>query len=191
MLILNDLLVDEAIFVREFVCDLSVCKGCCCIEGDSGAPITLDEMDNLERYFESAREYMSSDNIKAIEEQGFGVVDECGDLGTTLGPSKECAFVTHKDGMLMCAYERAFLDKKIPWRKPISCYLYPIRITQVGPYKAIKYHRWDICDCALANGEKLGVPCYKFLEDPITEAFGADFYAQLCEVAEAYLESRK
>lgn len=187
MIILNDVLVDEDIFLQKFVCDLSVCKGCCCIEGDSGAPIDLNEMDNLERYFYAAKEYMSPENIQAIEEQGFGVVDQEGDLGTTLGPSNECAFVTHKDGMLMCAYERAFLDKKIPWRKPISCYLYPIRVDRVGPYRAIKFHRWNICDCALVNGDKLGVPCYKFLEDPITEAFGADFYAQLCEVAEAYL----
>lgn len=188
MIILNDVLIDEDIFLKKFVCDLSVCKGRCCIEGDTGAPLTERELDMLEINYEAAKPYMSADNIKAVEEQGFGVIDEEGDLGTTLGPSKECAYVTHKDGLLMCAYERAFLDGKTKWRKPISCYLYPIRIDQVGPFKAIKFHRWDICNCALVNGDKLGVPCYKFLEDPITEAFGADFYAQLCEVAEAFLK---
>ena len=86
-----------------------------------------------------------------------------GDLCTALGPSKECAYVAHKDGMLMCAYERAFLEGKTKWRKPISCYLYPIRIDRQGPFKAMRLHRWDICDCAFANGQRLGVPVYKFL----------------------------
>lgn len=187
MIILNDVLIDEDLFLEKFVCDLSVCKGCCCVEGDLGAPVDPKEYDELERNYEAAKQYMSAENIKAVEEQGLVEIDPDGDPCTTLGPSKECAFVTHKDGMLMCAYERAFLEGKTKWRKPVSCYLYPIRIDQVGPFKAMKFHRWDICNCAIANGSKLGVPVYKFLEGPITEAFGADFYAQLCEVAEAYL----
>jgi len=191
MLIINDVLVDEDIFLQNFVCDLKACNGCCCIEGDSGAPLEEYELDLLEKYYSQAKSYLSPENARAVDKQGFGVVDEEGDLGTPLAPNKECAFVSRRGNMLMCAYERAFLDGKIPWRKPASCYLYPIRVDRVGPFKAIKFHRWSICNAALSNGNKLGVPCYKFLEDPITEYFGADFYRQLCEVGEEWLKSHK
>ncbi len=189
MLIINDVLVDEDIFLQNFACDLTVCKGRCCIEGDLGAPLEEKELDMLEKYYPMVRPYLSDDNIKAIEEQGFGIVDDDGDLDTPLAPSKECAFVTRKDGLLMCAYERAFLEGKTKWRKPASCYLYPIRVGKAGPYRTIKFDRWSICDCALVRGERLGVPCYKFLEDPISDVFGVEFYRQLCEVGEAWLKS--
>lgn len=191
MLIINDVLIDEDIFLQNFVCDLSSCKGCCCVEGDLGAPLDAKELDRLEKYYPKAKPYLSEENIKAIDQQGFGVVDHEGDLCTPLAESKECAFATHRDGILKCAYECAYLEGKIPWRKPVSCYLYPIRVGKAGPYRTIKFDRWSICNCALVNGDRLGVPCYKFLEEPIREVFGDEFYNQLCEIGEAWLRDRK
>jgi hypothetical protein len=191
MLIINDILIDEDIFLQNFVCDLSVCKGCCCVEGDLGAPLDPNEVPILEQFYPKVKRYLSEENRRAIEEQGFGVVDYAGDLDTPLAPNNECAYVTHRDGIVKCAYECAYLDGKIPWRKPASCYLYPIRVGKAGPYKTLKFDRWSICNCALVKGERHGVPCYKFLEGPLTEIFGADFYKQLCEVGEAWLKSRE
>ncbi|MBO4771783.1 MAG: DUF3109 family protein [Bacteroidales bacterium] len=190
MLIINDILIDEDIFLQNFVCDLRVCKGRCCIEGDLGAPLESKELDLLEKYYPKVKSYLSDENRKAIEEQGFGIVDDSGDLDTPLAPDRACAYVTRRDGILKCAYECAYLDGKIPWRKPASCYLYPIRVGKVGPYKTLKFDRWHICDCALIKGERQGVPCYKFLEGPLTDVFGEDFYRQLCEVGEAWLSNR-
>ena len=190
MLILNDVLIDEDIFLQKFVCDIKACKGECCIEGDSGAPLLEKELDDLERDFPFAKEYLEEKNIQAVEKQGFGVIDSDGDLGTPLVEGAECAYVTHQDGIAMCAYEKAFLEGKTSWRKPISCYLYPIRIDKVGPFKAIKFHRWHICKSAMRNGTQIGIPCYKFLQEPITQAFGKDFYKELCEVGKAYLKEK-
>lgn len=190
MIILNDVLVDEDIFLQKFVCDLDTCKGQCCVDGDSGAPLIEPELDKLEEFFPQAKEYLTQKNIEAVEQQGYGVIDSDGDLGTPLVDGAECAYVTHHNGMAMCAYERAYLDGKTTWRKPISCYLYPIRVGKAGPYRTIKFHRWHICRCAMQNGTNLGVPCYKFLKDPISTAFGEEFYKQLCEVGEAFLKSK-
>ncbi|MBQ2097100.1 MAG: DUF3109 family protein, partial [Bacteroidales bacterium] len=100
MLIINDILIDEDIFLQNFLCDLSVCKGRCCVEGDLGAPIEPQELDLLEKYYPKVKRYLSDENRKAIEEQGFGVVDYAGDLDTPLAPNRECAYVTHRDGIL-------------------------------------------------------------------------------------------
>jgi hypothetical protein len=191
MIILNDILIDEDLFLQKFVCDLKTCKGECCVEGDSGAPLLEKELYKLEEFYPQAKEYLSEENQKAIKKQGFGVIDSDGDLGTPLVNNAECAFATHKDGIVMCAYERAFLEGKTTWRKPVSCYLYPIRMSKAGPFRVMKFHRWSICECAMKYGTELGVPAYKFLKEPIISEFGEDFYNQLCEVAEAYLKSKK
>jgi hypothetical protein len=191
MLILNDVLIDEDIFLQKFVCDISACKGECCVEGDAGAPLLKEELEDLEKNFHAAKEYLAEKNIKAVEDQGFGVIDDDGDLVTPLVDNAECAFVTYKDGIAMCSYERAFLDGKTAWRKPSSCYLYPIRIVQSGPFRCIKFHRWYICHAAFKNGNALGIPCYKFLKDPISQVFGEDFYNELCKVAEAFLSANR
>lgn len=190
MLILNDVLIDEDIFLQKFVCDISKCKGMCCVEGDSGAPLEKKELSLLEDNFPFAKEYLTEKNIKAIQTQGFGVCDEDGDLVTPLVDGMECAFVSYSDGIAMCSYEKAFLDKKTSWRKPVSCYLYPVRIVKVGSFRAIKYHRWDVCKTARQNGSLQGIPCYKFLKKPLSEFFGEDFYDELCKVGKAFLEGK-
>ena len=190
MLILNDILIDEDIFLERFVCDITLCKGVCCIEGDAGAPLLKEELEKLEQNFPAAKEYLEEKNIKAVENQGFGVVDYDGDLVTPLVEGGECAFVSYKNGIATCAYERAFRDGKTSWRKPSSCYLYPIRISERGPFKAIMFHRWGICKTAFINGKKLGTPCYKFLAEPVSEVFGREFYEELCRVGEAFLKAK-
>lgn len=190
MIILGDKLISEEIFEVKFCCDLQSCHGICCIEGDSGAPLEKNELPKLEKNFDCIKEYLSDENIKAVEKQGFGVLDEDRDLGTPLVNRAECAYVTHCDKNAFCAYETAFLNGKISWRKPISCHLYPIRVVQIGPYKALKYHYWSICDCALKLGKQKNIAVYQFLKEPLIRAFGEEFYQQLCIAADLYLSGK-
>ena len=190
MIILGDKLISEDIFEVKFCCDLEICKGICCIEGDSGAPLAKNELEKLEKNFGKIKEYLSEKNIKAVEKQGFGVLDEERDLGTPLVNHAECAYVTHCGNKSFCAYETAFIAGKTKWKKPISCHLYPIRVVQIGPYKALKYHYWDICDCALKLGKQKNIAVYQFLEEPLIRAFGEEFYSQLCEAAKLYFEKK-
>ena len=191
MIILDDVLINEDIFTEKFCCDVTACLGTCCVEGDSGAPLDYSEVPLLEKHFDAAKEYLTPDNIAAVENQGFAVKDYDNELVTPLINRAECAYSYNQNGITFCAYERAFLDGKIPWRKPISCHLYPIRINKVGIYTAIKLHRWNVCRSAFILGRKKSLPAYKFLEEPLVRRFGQDFYDRLCEVAEAYLKGRK
>lgn len=191
MIILNNILISEDIFDEYFFCNLDNCKGECCIDGDSGAPLEYNEIELLEQYYPQIEQYLSKENKIAIKEQGFAVKDSDNELGTPLAKSAECVFATHENGITLCAYEKAFREGKTKWRKPISCYLYPIRIEQVGPYQAIKVHHWDICHKAFLIGKQKGIPIYRFLEEPLIEKFGQDFYNELCKVAVAYYEKKR
>lgn len=191
MIIIGDKLISEDLFNEKFCCDITACVGTCCVEGDSGAPLDYTEVEILEKHFNAAKEYLSPDNIAAVENQGFAVRDYDNELVTPLLNRAECAYSYKENGITLCAYERAYLDGKIPWRKPISCHLYPIRLNKVGIYTGIKLHRWNVCHSAFILGRKKNLPAYKFLEEPLVRRFGQDFYDRLCEVAEAYLKAHR
>ncbi len=191
MIIIGDKLISEDLFNEKFCCDITACVGTCCVEGDSGAPLDYTEVEILEENFAAAREYMPPQNIQAVEQQGFAVKDADNDLVTPLYNKAECAYSYTENGITLCAYERAYLEGKTKWRKPISCHLYPIRLAKVGIYTAIKLHHWHVCRPAFLLGKKKALPAYKFLEEPIVRRFGQDFYDELCQVAEAYLKGRK
>lgn len=177
MLIIDDVLVSEEIFEKKFVCDLQKCKGACCIEGDCGAPLNQEEIVTLEKEYENYKSYLTPEGIKAIEEQGFYELDiDDNSPNTPLINGGPCAFINYKDGISYCGIEKAFLEGKTPFRKPVSCHLYPIRVSGVGELKAVNYERWDICKDACSLGESLSVPVYKFLKEPIQRAFGEEFY---------------
>lgn len=179
-------IVSTDILTEPFCCDLSVCKGECCIEGDSGAPLELDEVDILEEEYENYKPYMTPEGIAAVEEQGFMVVDIEGDYTTPLVNGAECAYTfRNEEGLTLCAIEAAYRDGKCSFKKPISCHLYPIREVQFSNGSVgLNYHRWDICRCACEYGRKHGIPMYKALQEPIERRYGAEFYAALESAAD-------
>jgi hypothetical protein len=173
-------IVSTQIFERQFVCDLTACKGACCIEGNGGAPVTKEEVDIIEANLDKVLPYMRPEGIAAIEAQGVVYEDEDFEPATTLVNGKECAFVYFdQTNTAKCAIEKAHREGQIDFIKPISCHLYPIRTKQFNEYTALNYEKWDICEPACACGEKLDVPVYKFLKEPLIRAFGPEFYKEL------------
>lgn len=176
----KDKVVSTQIFERKFVCDLSACKGACCIEGDGGAPLSLEEVDIIEENLESILPYMRKEGIEAIEKAGIFYIDSDNEPATTLVNEKECAFVYFDDnGITKCSIEKAYLEGKTDFKKPISCHLYPIRVKQFSEFQALNYEVWDICEPACACGEELNVPVFRFLKEPLIRAFGVPFFDEL------------
>ena len=188
MIIIGQTLVSEELLEEQFVCDLNACKGACCIEGESGAPLEQDELLKLEDSLEAARPYMRAEGIAVVDAEGPYTVDDDGDFVTSLvGKHGECAFVTFDEkGIAKCSLEQAYNDGRTSWKKPISCHLYPIRLAQLKDYVAVNYHRWQVCEPACACGKSLKVPVYKFLKEPLIRRFGVAWYSELEEVAVAW-----
>ncbi|WMJ74532.1 DUF3109 family protein [Cytophagaceae bacterium ABcell3] len=180
MIVIDNTIISEDIAEQMFLCDLKKCKGACCIEGDSGAPLEISELDTLEKNYSKIKPYLMPEGIKAIEEQGLYVKDGFDDefVTPTIG-GRECAYVTYENGMLQCGIEKAWKDGKIKFQKPISCHLYPIRISKYDHYEALNYDRWYICNDACRNGMENGVEIYKFTKDALIRKYGEDWYKQL------------
>lgn len=185
MIIVGQTLVSEDLFDQQFVCDLNACKGACCIEGESGAPLEADELLRIEENLEAVKPFMRSEGLKAIEASGPYVVDEDGEFVTSLvSKHGACVFVTFDEkGIAKCALEQAYNAGATNWKKPISCHLYPVRLAQLTEYVAVNYHRWQVCEPACACGSALKVPVYRFLKEPLIRRFGEAWYAELEEVA--------
>jgi hypothetical protein len=186
MIKVGEVLVSDDIKEKEFVCNLEKCKGACCVEGDYGAPLEDNELEILKEIYPQVKPYLTPEGIKAIEEQGTHVLDDDGDFSTPTIGGKECAYSIYDEkGILKCGIEQAYYDKKISWKKPISCHLYPIRITKKKNFEAVNYHKWDICSPACTFGKELGVPIYKFLKDPLIRKYGQLWYDELVGVIES------
>ena len=191
---IDNVLVSSDILTENFCCDLTKCKGECCIEGDAGAPITLDELEQIEENLETVRHEMSVPAQLVVEAQGVAYTDQEGDLVTSIVNGKNCVFTCYNDieingetvkNCCLCAYEKAYREGKIKWQKPISCALYPIREdTLSNGLTALAYHRWHVCKDAVKKGNELKMPIYKFLKEPLTRRFGEEWYQALCEAAE-------
>lgn len=190
MIEIQDTLVSLDLAERFFCCDLEKCKGECCIEGDAGAPITKEEYQMLEKILPTIENDLLPQAKKIIESDSVGYIDEEGDLVTSIVDGKNCVFTCYgKDGMCLCAIEKAYRAGKTGnFRKPISCYLYPLRLTEYPTFTAVNYHRWKICKCAESKGRELGLRLYQFMKEPLIERFGEDWYNELVEACEAYLE---
>ena len=185
MMQVGEVLVSEDIKTVEFVCHLEKCKGACCVEGDLGAPLDQDELPLMYEIQPAVAPYLTEDGKKSIEAQGPYILDEDGDYSTPTIGGKECAY-SHYDtrGILKCGIEQAYLDGKTSFRKPISCHLYPIRITKKKEFEAVNYHKWGICSHACSFGHSLQVPLYKFLRDPLIRKYGEGWYQELVETIE-------
>lgn len=189
MLEIQDKLVSLDLAEQFFCCDLDACLGACCIEGDAGAPITLNEAEEIKRVLPKIWDDMLPAAQREVEANGVSYIDEEGDLVTTIVDGRNCAFTCYgKNGMCLCAIEKAYREGRVGFMKPSSCHLYPLRITEYAKFTAVNYHRWKICKPAEVLGRKLGIRLYQFLEGPLTRRFGAEWYAELKMACEAYLE---
>ncbi len=182
MIILGQTLLSDELYEEQFVCDLAKCKGGCCVHGDAGAPLTVEETVILAEIAGEVAPFMIPEGIETLNSQGFWVKDTDGDLTTPLVEGKQCAYVYYDpEGIAKCAIERAFEEGVIDFRKPVSCHLYPVRVTKYPNYDALNYHRWPVCDPARKYGKNLKVRVYQFLKDSLIRRFGADWYEELEE----------
>lgn len=184
MVEVGDVVVSLDIFKEKFLCDLKACQGACCIEGDAGAPVELEEIAAIEEALPVIWNDLSLKARGVINKQGVAYVDKEGDLVTSIVNGKDCAFTCYDEhGCCFCALERAYRQGKIKFCKPISCFLYPIRVKKRGAFSALNYNRWDVCKAAVVLGQKEDLPVYKFLKEPLVQKFGEAWYQELELVA--------
>lgn len=182
---IDNVLVSTDIFTEYFCCDLDACKGICCVEGDAGAPVTIDEIAGIEDAIDTVWDDLSATAQAVIDKQGVAYTDRDGDLVTSIVGGKDCVFTCYEKGCCLCALERAWRAGKTAFCKPISCALYPIREKKLSNgMVALNYNRWDVCHDAVKKGNELHLPVYRFLRDPLVHRFGEDFYQQLCDAAQ-------
>ena len=180
-------LLSTEIVTEYFCCDLSACHGQCCVDGESGAPLTLDEAAELERLLPMIEDSLSAEARKVIADQGVAYVDVEGDLVTSIVNGQDCVFTCYEDGCCLCAAERAYREQLTDWCKPISCALYPIREKRLSNgYVGLNYHRWSVCDPARRKGQELRLPLYRFLKAPLTRRFGEAWYKKLEATVDAF-----
>lgn len=188
MIEIKDTVVTLDLFREQFCCDLGACKGACCIEGDAGAPVKLEEVAQLEEAAEIVWDELSPKAQKVIKAQGVVYTDQDGDIVTSIVDNKDCVFTCYDDkGCCYCAIDKAFREGRCKFQKPISCHLYPIRLSRMGSYTAVNYHRWDVCKAATLLGKKLNLPVYKFLKEPLIKAFGQEWWDE-CDVVAGELK---
>lgn len=193
---IGDILISSDLLTEEFCCDLAVCHGACCIEGDAGAPVTMDEIMEIENHVDDVWADLSASAQSVIDRQGVAYTDQEGDLVTSIVGGKDCVFTCYEDLSLddgttvghccLCALEKAHREGRCPFCKPISCALYPIREKQFSDGSiGLNYHRWDICACGREKGRQLHLKVYQFLREPLVRRFGQQWYDELCDVARA------
>lgn len=181
----GDVLLSSDIITERFCCDLDACKGICCVEGDAGAPVTLDEIASIEDTVDTVWGDLSAQAQAVIDRQGVVYTDRDGDLVTSIVGGKDCVFTCYENDCCLCALEKAYRDGRAQFCKPISCALYPIREKQFsGGITALNYNRWDVCRDAVKKGRELDLPVYRFLRGPLVRRFGQEWYDELCGVAE-------
>ena len=194
MIAIGNVLVSDEVVAEQFVCDLSKCKGGCCEDGDAGAPLETQELNELINAWESIKEYMTPEGIREVEKAGKYVYDQEFGWVTPTIKSRICAYGYRDNmGIIKCAIEQAYNDGKITWRKPLSCHLFPIRIKKSKDNKTdyVNYEpREDLCAAACKLGKKLKVPVYIFLKDSIVRKYGEEFYETLAATAKHMEEGK-
>ena len=184
---LGKTIVSEDIIEKDFVCNLSACKGACCIDGDAGAPLEKDEAKMLDDIYLKVKPFLTEKSIQVIEKTGTHITTEEGELETPLINGADCAYVIFDDRRIaLCAIEEAYNQGEISWKKPVSCHLYPVRVKDYSEFSAVNYHKWHICDDACTLGKELQVPIYKFVKEALIRKFGEDWYMELEKVAQSF-----
>jgi hypothetical protein len=184
MIQIDETIISLDLLDEKFVCDLTSCKGICCIEGDDGAPLELDEVKIIEDILPQIWGDLTEKSKAVIKKQGISYIDDDGEPVTSIVNGAECVFTyTDSTGICKCAIEKAFREGKTNFYKPISCHLYPVRLQKYEEYTAVNYHRWSVCNCARKLGGKLKIPVYQFLKEPLIRKFGEKWFEQL-EIAD-------
>jgi hypothetical protein len=184
MLLIQDTIISPDILEADFQCDLSVCKGFCCVEGNSGAPVEKDEVIRLEEVLPLIWDDLSHEAKEVVEKQGVVYLDEEGEYVTSIVAGKDCVFTCYdENGCCRCAIEKAFREGKTDFYKPVSCHLYPVRVAQYKDFRAVNYHRWSVCEAARVFGRKNNVKVYQFLKEPLIRKFGEEWYKELDKFA--------
>lgn len=184
-------IISEDLLAEQFVCDLTKCKGACCVEGDAGAPLTKEEVSLLQEEYPKIKSLLRPEGRAVIAEVGTSVIDDYDNEPVTpLVNNKECAYVVFDEkGTTLCGIEKAWKEGLTDFRKPISCHLYPIRIQSYSSFDAVNYHKWEICSPACSLGKELKVPVYKFAKDSLIRKYGQSWYEELEIIAEEWLKS--
>lgn len=184
MIQIDDTLVSLDIIEKTFICDLPQCKGACCVEGDSGAPLEGSEYRIIKTLLPQFWDDLSPEARAVIEKKGIGYVDEDGEVVTSLVNGRDCVFTFYDgNGICKCAIEKAYREGRTDFYKPVSCHLYPIRVAKYKSFRALNYNKWKICKPAEILGQKEGFPLYRFLKEPLIRKFGEKWYAELETVA--------
>lgn len=187
MMQIGNCIISTELLDEKFVCDLEKCKGHCCVEGESGAPLEEGEEKLIEENYSGFKSFLRPESIKAIEKIGFSVIDKDNELVTPLLNGAECVYAIFDNGIAKCGIEKAFFKGKSKFRKPISCHLYPVRIKKLfDDVDGLNYHFWNVCDPARDLGCKKNVFTYEFLEDALVRKYGRKWYNELKKAAEAY-----
>lgn len=182
MLIVGNCLVSDDVATVKFCCPIHKCKGMCCVYGDAGVPLEQEEIAIMQKELTHIKPFLSEKALNELEKQGVAVRDITNELTTPLVNDKECVFtVFDNQKTTFCAWELAWEKGLTFFRKPISCHLYPIRITQYGEFDAVNYDFWDICEDALQQGKEINLPVYKMLKEPLIRKYGEAWYDELCE----------
>lgn len=182
---LGKTIVSEAILDNDFACNLSACKGACCVDGDAGAPLETKEAKILEEIYPKVKAYLTPKSVQAIENQGVFVTTENGELETPLVDGADCAYVVYDEkNTALCGIEEAYNQGDVDWKKPVSCHLYPVRVKDYSEFSAVNYHKWQICDSACSLGKSLELPIYKFVKEALIRKFGSEWYAELEDIAD-------
>jgi len=179
MLEIGKTLVSLDLIEKQFHCDIEKCHGACCVIGESGAPLEPAEKEKIADVYPLVRQFMTSEGVKAVDEQGWYVIDEDGDTVTPLMNNGACAYIYEDNGITFCAIEKAWMEGLIDFRKPVSCHLYPVRITEYEAYDAVNYEKNKICKAALKKGKNEQVQLYKFLKDALIRKYGEKWYNEL------------
>jgi Fe-S-cluster containining protein len=191
MIQIRDTILSDDIFEEHFICNLTKCKGACCVEGDSGAPLERKEFEQIQSILPEIWDDLSPAAKALIEEQGIAYTDYDGELVTSIINGRECVFTYFDaDGTCKCSIERAWREGRIRVQKPVSCHLYPIRLQKLGEYTALNYNRWSICKPAVKLGRSEGVKIYEFLREPLIRRFGEEWYNEVCEAAKLLEEEK-
>ena len=188
---LGKTIVSEDILAKDFVCNLSACKGACCVDGDAGAPLSKEETAILESIYPQIKPFLRPEGIAAIEAQGSWAIGAEGELETPLIENRDCAYVIYDGPTALCGIEQAYNQGVVSWKKPVSCHLYPIRVKDFTEFAAVNYDKWDICSDACLLGKELQVPVYKFVKEALIRRFGIDWYTELEQVAEEWQNTPK
>ena len=175
MLSIDHVLISDEILNQYFTCDISACRGRCCVEGDAGAPLEEEEIAVIEDFLDDIKPYMSQEGIQIVERNGIFDYDMDGILVTPLINDRECAFVYFESNIAQCAIEKAFLERKIDFQKPISCHLYPIRIKKFDYYDRLDYHHWAVCEQAQKSGKILKTTIFDYLSEPLARRYGKEW----------------